>query len=97
MALGDFIEAVKTDDRFAERWGELGPVYGRQWRNFSGVDQLAEVVENIKRNPDSRRHIVTAWNPVDIPEMVKAGLPPCHNDFSVLRGERQAELPIVPA
>ena len=77
----DFVENIKEDAKFAEQWGNLGPVYGRQWRNFSGVDQLAEVVESIKRNPDSRRHIVTAWNPVEIPEMVKAGLPPCHTIF----------------
>ncbi|PHI19995.1 thymidylate synthase [Lewinellaceae bacterium SD302] len=93
-ALGDFIEAVRVDDQFAKRWGELGPVYGRQWRDFSGVDQLAEVVENIKRNPDSRRHIVTAWNPVDIPEMVKAGLPPCHTifQFYVAEGKLSCQL-----
>lgn len=76
-----YVEAVRTNTDFANRWGNLGPVYGKQWRDFSGIDQLREVVENIKKNPDSRRHIVTAWNPVDIPEMVKAGLPPCHTIF----------------
>ncbi|MEM7573768.1 MAG: thymidylate synthase [Bacteroidota bacterium] len=89
-----FVENIKTDAQFAEQWGNLGPVYGRQWRNFSGVDQLAEVVENIKRNPDSRRHIVTAWNPVEIPEMVKAGLPPCHTifQFYVAEGKLSCQL-----
>lgn len=77
----DFIDSIVSDDSFAAEWGNLGPVYGKQWRNFSGIDQLADVIENIKRNPDSRRHIVTAWNPVEIPEMVKAGLPPCHTIF----------------
>ncbi|MEL6276041.1 MAG: thymidylate synthase, partial [Bacteroidota bacterium] len=71
----DFIDAVREDAAFAAQWGNLGPVYGKQWRDFSGVDQLREVVENIKLNPNSRRHIVTAWNPADIPEMAKAGLP----------------------
>jgi thymidylate synthase len=76
--MNEFVEQIKNDDEFAATWGELGPVYGRQWRNFSGVDQITDVIEQIKENPDSRRLIVSAWNPVDIPEMVKAGLPPCH-------------------
>lgn len=76
-----FVEKIKTDDDFAAKWGELGPVYGRQWRNYRGIDQLKGVIESIKQKPDSRRHIVTAWNPEDIPEMVKAGLPPCHTLF----------------
>lgn len=77
----DFVEQIKTDEDFAARWGELGPVYGRQWRNFEGIDQLAEVIESIQKNPDSRRLIVSAWNPKDIPVMVKSGLPPCHTLF----------------
>ncbi|PPK85773.1 thymidylate synthase [Neolewinella xylanilytica] len=76
-----FTARIAEDEAFADEWGELGPVYGRQWRNFNGVDQLREVVANIRKNPDSRRHIVTAWNPAEIPEMVKAGLPPCHTLF----------------
>jgi thymidylate synthase len=89
-----FIEKIKTDDDFAAEWGELGPVYGRQWRNFSGVDQLKEVVEQIRRKPDSRRHIVTAWNPPDIPVMAKAGLPPCHTmfQFYVAEGKLSCQL-----
>ena len=89
-----FVEKIKTDDDFAAKWGELGPVYGRQWRNFSGVDQLAEVIQNLKTNPDSRRHIVTAWNPPDIPEMAKAGLPPCHTlfQFYVAEGKLSCQL-----
>lgn len=77
----NFVQKIIDDPVFAAEYGELGPVYGRQWRNFNGVDQLAEVIESIKTKPDSRRHIVTAWNPVDIPEMAKAGLPPCHTMF----------------
>lgn len=76
-----FVERIKEEEAFAKQYGELGPVYGRQWRNFNGIDQLAEVIEAIKTKPDSRRHIVTAWNPTDIPEMAKAGLPPCHTLF----------------
>ncbi|MEM1359235.1 MAG: thymidylate synthase [Bacteroidota bacterium] len=89
-----FVELIKTDADFAAKWGELGPVYGRQWRNFSGIDQLAGVIDSIKTNPNSRRHIVTAWNPVDIPEMAKAGLPPCHTifQFYVAEGRLSCQL-----
>lgn len=89
-----FVERIKTEADFAAKWGELGPVYGRQWRNFSGIDQLAGVIDSIKNNPDSRRHIVTAWNPVDIPEMAKAGLPPCHTifQFYVAEGRLSCQL-----
>ena len=89
-----FVERIKSDEDFAKRWGELGPVYGRQWRNFRGVDQLAQVIEAIKQNPDSRRHIVTAWNPEDIPEMAKAGLPPGHTlfQFYVAQGRLSCQL-----
>ena len=76
--LKKFVQQVKEDQAFAEKWGELGPVYGRQWRNFEGVDQITEVIEAIKNKPDSRRHIVSAWNPKEIPVMAKSGLPPCH-------------------
>lgn len=76
-----FVQQIAEDEGFAARWGELGPVYGKQWRDFNGVDQLAGVIAQIKQKPDSRRHIVTAWNPADIPEMAKAGLPPCHTLF----------------
>ena len=79
--LEEFIGKIKHDDAFAKEWGELGPVYGKQWRNFSGVDQLEWVVNEIKANPSSRRLIVSAWNPAEIEEMAKAGLPPCHTLF----------------
>ncbi|MCB9290810.1 MAG: thymidylate synthase [Lewinellaceae bacterium] len=89
-----FVERIKEEEAFARKWGELGPVYGRQWRDFEGVDQMAEVVEAIKRNPDSRRHIVSAWNPKDIPGMVKSGLPPCHTlfQFYVAEGRLSCQL-----
>jgi thymidylate synthase len=90
----EFIELIKTDDAFAQQYGDLGPVYGHQWRNFEGVDQLAQVVEDIKTNPDSRRLIVSAWNPKDIPIMVKSGLPPCHSlfQFYVIDGRLSCQL-----
>lgn len=89
-----FIERVKTDEQFAAQYGELGPVYGHQWRNFEGVDQLAQIVEDIKTNPDSRRLIVSAWNPKDIPVMAKSGLPPCHTlfQFYVTEGRLSCQL-----
>lgn len=79
----EFIEKIKTDDAFAKDYGNLGPIYGYQWRNWptpngEHIDQIKNVIEQIKNNPDSRRMIVSAWNVADIDEMAKAGLPPCH-------------------
>ncbi len=79
--LNEFVSNIETSQDFANQWGELGPVYGKQWRNFSGVDQLSWVIDEIKNNPSSRRLIVSAWNPAEIEEMAKAGLPPCHTLF----------------
>jgi len=73
--LKEFVENIKNDEAFAKEWGELGPVYGKQWRNFGGVDQLMDVISRIKTNPNDRRMIVSAWNPPEIPQMA---LPPCH-------------------
>ena len=75
---------VSIWDEWADENGDLGPVYGKQWRRWEGapgaapIDQIKGVVESIKTNPDSRRHIVSAWNPVDVPHMA---LPPCHTMF----------------
>ena len=90
----EFIEKIKTDRDFAAQYGDLGPVYGKQWRNFGGVDQLTQLIEDIKSNPDSRRLIVSAWNPRDIPVMVKSGLPPCHSlfQFYVVDGKLSCQL-----
>ena len=90
----EFIEKIKTDSDFAAQYGDLGPVYGKQWRNFGGVDQLTQLIEDIKSNPDSRRLIVSAWNPQDIPVMVKSGLPPCHSlfQFYVVNGRLSCQL-----
>ncbi len=89
-----FVQRIRDDDTFARQWGELGPVYGHQWRNFEGVDQIQEVLAGIRQNPDSRRLIVSAWNPKDIPVMVKAGLPPCHAlfQFYVSNGRLSCQL-----
>jgi thymidylate synthase len=77
-----FAERIAQDEAFAGKWGELGPVYGHQWRSWPGpngaVDQLKQVLEDLRRNPDSRRHIVSAWNPGYIDQMA---LPPCHAFF----------------
>lgn len=73
--LKEFAEKIKNDKSFADQWGELGPVYGKQWRDFSGVDQLAWVQNEIRENPHSRRLIVNAWNAAEIDSMA---LPPCH-------------------
>ena len=77
-----FAARVAEDAAFAARWGELGPVYGHQWRSWPGpngaVDQLKQVLEDLRKNPDSRRHIVSAWNPGYIDQMA---LPPCHAFF----------------
>jgi len=90
----EFIEKIKTDRDFAAQYGDLGPVYGKQWRNFGGVDQLTQLIDDIKSNPDSRRLIVSAWNPQDIPVMVKSGLPPCHSlfQFYVVDGKLSCQL-----
>ena len=74
----EFIEMIKEHDDFAEVWGELGPIYGKQWRDWDGLDQIANLIEELKTNPDSRRLMVSAWNVGDLPKMA---LPPCHYGF----------------
>ncbi len=71
----EFVERIIEDDEFALKYGDLGPVYGKQWRDFGGVDQLQNVVDTIKTNPYSRRIILSAWNPPYVDQMA---LPPCH-------------------
>ncbi|WP_323847799.1 MAG: thymidylate synthase [Phytoplasma sp.] len=73
--LEEFIKKIKKDKNFAKEYGELGPIYGEQWRNFAGVDQLQKIIQEIKINPSSRRLIISAWNPPLIDKML---LPPCH-------------------
>jgi thymidylate synthase len=88
----EFIELIKTNDKFAEKWGELGPIYGKQWRNWTKlefdtttgngtlleVDQIAKLIVDLRENPDSRRLMVSAWNVGELDEMT---LPPCHYGF----------------
>lgn len=79
-----FKERILADDEFASKYGDLGAVYGAQWRAWKTsdgetIDQLQQVIDSIKNNPDSRRHIVTAWNPEDLPSNM--ALPPCHMMF----------------
>lgn len=87
---------VSIWDEWADANGELGPVYGHQWRSWptpdgGSIDQIAQVVADIRRNPDSRRLIVTAWNPADVPKMA---LPPCHClfQFAVAEGKLSCQL-----
>jgi thymidylate synthase len=102
----EFINKLKTDNEFAEKWGELGPIYGKQWRSWntmypsiperlkndctigtfkvSQIDQIANLINDLKTNPDSRRLMVNAWNPSDLDSMV---LPPCHYGFQVYTRE----------
>jgi thymidylate synthase len=93
-----FIEAIKTDDEFAKKWGNLGPIYGKQWRKWNSisdddfdmrmstyeVDQIANLINDLKTNPDSRRLMVNAWNVGELDQMV---LPPCHYGFQVYTRE----------
>ena len=91
----DFIKKIKTDNEFAKTWGELGPIYGKQWREWEiynnddgppwrDVDQIANLISELKTNPDSRRLMVSAWNVADLDKMV---LPPCHYGFQVYTRE----------
>jgi thymidylate synthase len=97
----EFINKIKTDDEFAKKWGELGPVYGKQWRSWeskkwfidksgidfldtSYIDQIANLINDLKTNPDSRRLMVNAWNVGELDQMV---LPPCHYGFQVYTRE----------
>lgn len=74
----EFINNIKTDDEFAKKWGELGPIYGKQWRDWNGEDQVKNLIDDLKTNSDSRRLIVNAWNVSELSDMV---LPPCHYGF----------------
>jgi thymidylate synthase len=92
----DFINKIKNDDEFADEWGELGPIYGKQWRKWdkieddgmeyglSEIDQIQNLINELKTNPDSRRLMVSAWNVGELSEMT---LPPCHYGFQVYTRE----------
>lgn len=87
--LKEFINKIATNHDFALQWGDLGPVYGVQWRKWPDshgghIDQIAQAIETIKQNPHSRRNIVSAWNVAEIDEIVNmGGLPPCHTMFQL--------------
>ena len=100
-----FIDRIKTDDEFAEKWGNLGKIYGHQWRrwtNYTGdeinegtyemtnepIDQISELIRQLKDNPDSRRLLISAWNVGELDGMV---LPPCHYGFQVYTRELSLE------
>jgi len=105
----EFIQQIKTDDEFANKWGELGPIYGKQWRGwdfpevngyFGPVDQIKILIQSLKTNPDSRRLIVNAWN---VGELHKMTLPPCHygfqcyvsnNKLSLMWNQRSVDIPL---
>ncbi|MEV2909018.1 thymidylate synthase [Paenibacillus larvae] len=94
--MNKFTERILKDPQFALEFGDLGNVYGKQWRawkisNGQTIDQLRDIINTIKINPDSRRLIVSAWNPEDIPSMA---LPPCHTlfQFYVTRGRLSCQL-----
>lgn len=89
--MDEFVHKIKTDETFAKKHGDLGPVYGAQWRNFNGVDQLQFILDEIKNNPQSRRMILSAWNPAEIKNMA---LPPCHTliQFYVADGRLSLQL-----
>jgi thymidylate synthase len=90
LNMEQFIERIKTDSDFCGVYGNLGPIYGKQWRNWGadhngpGEDQIQNLINDLKTNPDSRRLMVTAWNPEDLHSMV---LPPCHYGFQVYTRE----------
>ena len=89
LSRSEFIDKIKTDDEFAKKWGELGPIYGKQWRSWRGhpystnpddFDQIEKLIQQLRTNPDSRRLMVSAWNVSQLDDMV---LPPCHYGFQV--------------
>ena len=96
-SMEEFIKKIKTDNEFAKTWGDLGPIYGKQWRQWQGwmdmngnekgslwYDQILQLVHSLKTNPDSRRLMVSAWNVAELDQMV---LPPCHYGFQVYTRE----------
>jgi thymidylate synthase len=102
MTQEEFINQIKTDDEFSKTWGSLGKIYGEQWRSWGewstidvpkkvlkpGIDQIQNLINDLKTNPDSRRLLVSAWNPADLDSCV---LPPCHYGFQVYTRELSNE------
>lgn len=97
--LKEFIAKIASDHEFAMKWGDLGPVYGVQWRKWPDgkggyIDQIANAINTINTNPNSRRNIVSAWNVAEIDEIVEiGGLPPCHTMFQFnVRSDNRLDL-----
>ena len=93
MSKEEYIYKIKTDEEFAKKWGELGPIYGKQWRKWSADkihknDQITNLINELKTNPDSRRLMVSAWNVGELDQMV---LPPCHYGFQVYTREENGQ------
>ena len=102
----EFINKIKTNDKFAAKWGDLGPIYGKQWRKWKQedvleygykegevlIDQIADLINELKTNPDSRRLMVSAWNVGELSEMT---LPPCHYGFQLYTRDSTREEKIV--
>lgn len=106
MTEAEFVDAIKNWPEFAKKWGDLGPIYGKQWRNWRGfnkkningtelfatafhqTDQIANLINDLKKNPDSRRLMVSAWNVGELDQMV---LPPCHYGFQIYTRELSYE------
>ena len=88
----EFIGRIKSDVEFAKQWGDLGPIYGKQWRKWDGkngrIDQIDDLVRELKINPDSRRLMVSSWNVGELDQMV---LPPCHYGFQVWTREENGQ------
>ena len=98
----EFIKQIKTDEEFAKKWGDLGPIYGKQWRSWEtndtnapkyehytkDIDQITNLINELKTNPDSRRLMVSAWNVGELDQMV---LPPCHYGFQVYTREENGQ------
>ncbi len=92
-SMNEFIKKIKEDETFRKTWGELGPIYGKQWRNWDydterSVDQIQNLINELKTNPDSRRLMVSAWNVGELDQMV---LPPCHYGFQLYTRELSIE------
>jgi len=110
-ARDEYVERIRDNDEFAERWGDLGPVYGSQWIHWpkflpvtiemdgkkreyyikdpKGIDQIATTLDNMRKNPTAKRHVISAWNPNEVPDMA---LPPCHTLFHLLSNGEHLDL-----
>ena len=103
LSLDDFIQRIAEDEAFAAQWGDLGPVYGKQWVDWptyryradglyekgEGIDQVSQVIESLRTNPGSRRHIIEGWN---VAELDRMALPPCHKTYQFHVGAEGTKL-----